>query len=486
MEQKKWTIVARDECSLFPHFGNYIAAATSRRYSELIDFQPKPALIMSRDRRIEIGFQMESWVAEAKKVLSKLEDEKFFRMVVRKSLKTIDITESEALKIFATNMQQRSDEQLLAHVKELNEKYLEMSIWGHLINAADFDHFMLTKRLMSILKWKTKDKSIDPNDAFSILTTHTEMNPFKRQELDFLEIASEYEKSPAEKTSRMMYEHKQKYDWIQFRYDGPAIADLEYFRNQIISEKKEGIDHKMRLQEMQKKDKQTEKKQKALGKELSLTKDESYWFSVARKFMFLKAYRKDIVFRVARLTYPLFSEIAIRLNISPLQAKSMTEREIQAALAGDKNTDDIVDRERFQAVLIDSGNITIFCGEKAEEYERQIGDPPRESDDELSGNASSMGHAKGRVKIVNYPQDMAKMEKGDVLVSSATNPDLMPAIRKAAAIVTDEGGITCHAAIVSRELGIPCIVGTKNATQVFSDGDIVEVDTKAGKVRRVK
>jgi len=67
-----------------------------------------------------------------------------------------------------------------------------------------------------------------------------------------------------------------------------------------------------------------------------------------------------------------------------------------------------------------------------------------------------------------------------------TNPNMMPLIRKAKAIITDEGGITCHAAIISRELNIPCIIGTKIATKVLKDGDRVEVDADKGIVRKLK
>ena len=78
------------------------------------------------------------------------------------------------------------------------------------------------------------------------------------------------------------------------------------------------------------------------------------------------------------------------------------------------------------------------------------------------------------------------MRKGDVLVATMTKPDCVGAMKKAAAIITDEGGITCHAAIVARELGIPCIIGTKIATQVLRDGDEVEVDANKGTVTILK
>lgn len=90
------------------------------------------------------------------------------------------------------------------------------------------------------------------------------------------------------------------------------------------------------------------------------------------------------------------------------------------------------------------------------------------------------------MKIVNVIADMKKMKPGDILVSVATIPDIMPAMKKAAAIVTEQGGITCHAAIVSRELGIPCVIGTKVATKVFKDGDIVEVNANHGVVTVLK
>ncbi len=77
------------------------------------------------------------------------------------------------------------------------------------------------------------------------------------------------------------------------------------------------------------------------------------------------------------------------------------------------------------------------------------------------------------------------MRKGEIIVANMTHPDYIPAIRKARAIVTDEGGVVCHAAIISRELKIPCIIGTGEATKVFKDGDRVEVDALRGVVKKI-
>jgi len=83
-------------------------------------------------------------------------------------------------------------------------------------------------------------------------------------------------------------------------------------------------------------------------------------------------------------------------------------------------------------------------------------------------------------------KEFNKMNEGDILVTSMTRPEYVPLMWKSSAIVTDEGGITCHAAIVSREMGKPCIIGTNIATKVFKDGDLVEVDADKGIVRKVK
>ncbi len=100
----------------------------------------------------------------------------------------------------------------------------------------------------------------------------------------------------------------------------------------------------------------------------------------------------------------------------------------------------------------------------------------------LSGAPASPGVANGPVKIVPTPEDIDKVLDGDVLVAEMTTPDFVPAMKRASAIVTDRGGRTAHAAIVSRELGIPCVVGCEKATSTLKDGQIITVDGGNGKV----
>ncbi|KKW41609.1 MAG: Phosphoenolpyruvate synthase [Candidatus Magasanikbacteria bacterium GW2011_GWA2_56_11] len=104
---------------------------------------------------------------------------------------------------------------------------------------------------------------------------------------------------------------------------------------------------------------------------------------------------------------------------------------------------------------------------------------------ELKGQTAYPGLVTGRVRIIRTRQDMAAFVEGEIIVSPMTEPSYLPIMKRAAAFVTNEGGLLCHAAIVARELKKPCIVGTRIATAVLKDGDRVEVDAVSGIVRKL-
>lgn len=127
---------------------------------------------------------------------------------------------------------------------------------------------------------------------------------------------------------------------------------------------------------------------------------------------------------------------------------------------------------------------TIPGGQAAKkEVKTESGDLAKISDVPiLTGASASPGIGTGIVKVLKSPKEISKVTTGDVLVAEMTSPDYVPAMKKASAIVTNKGGMTSHAAIVSRELGIPCVVGTKNATTKLKEGDVVTVDGSKGNV----
>ena len=137
--------------------------------------------------------------------------------------------------------------------------------------------------------------------------------------------------------------------------------------------------------------------------------------------------------------------------------------------------------ENGKLYVVQTRPITTF-----EATEKQINKAPAETKNRgkvlATGETASPGRATGIVNILRSARDIRKVKKGDVLVTDMTTPDFVPAMKKAVAIVTNKGGQTSHAAIVSRELGVPAIVGTKNATKVLKQGRVVTVDATEGKI----
>ncbi len=141
--------------------------------------------------------------------------------------------------------------------------------------------------------------------------------------------------------------------------------------------------------------------------------------------------------------------------------------------------------EKEQVYIVQARPVTTFknkedsSNEKIEESsENDVSSTERKII--LRGDTASRGSYSGNVKVVKDASELDKIEKGDILVTKMTTPDMVPAMQKAGAIVTNEGGMTCHAAIVSREMGIPCVVGTEHATEVLKDGDLITVEASQG------
>ena len=99
------------------------------------------------------------------------------------------------------------------------------------------------------------------------------------------------------------------------------------------------------------------------------------------------------------------------------------------------------------------------------------------------GKIASQGKVTGIARIVVRPEDISKVAEGDILVAPETSPDFIVGLKRAVGVITNQGGITSHAAIVSREFGIPCLVGVDNATSIIKDGQRIELDALKGEVR---
>ncbi len=139
------------------------------------------------------------------------------------------------------------------------------------------------------------------------------------------------------------------------------------------------------------------------------------------------------------------------------------------------------ERRNGYGVLIEEGGERVIVGEELQKWITAVVPKVDSTISEIKGAVGSKGGVvRGRAKVILSPSEFGKFENGDILIANDTTPDFVPLMKKALAIVTDTGGITSHAAIVSRELRKPCVIGTKIATQVFKDGDMVEVDAERG------
>jgi len=205
--------------------------------------------------------------------------------------------------------------------------------------------------------------------------------------------------------------------------------------------------------------------------------------AIYQDVLFLKDKRDEYRRRSFYEMKGVVDEIISRLSISRRQLWHIRPAEL-VDLARDKNwlADELPRRQQGYLLELGAAGENFWSGSEA--LSRfVVEDMGKES--ELRGTVGSVGIATGIVQKVKLAEDVANFGQGKILVATTTNPVYVMAMGKAAAIVTDEGGLTSHAAIVSRELGIPCIVGTKRATQVLNDGDMVEVDADKGIVRKI-
>ncbi|MFH1551354.1 MAG: PEP-utilizing enzyme [bacterium] len=187
----------------------------------------------------------------------------------------------------------------------------------------------------------------------------------------------------------------------------------------------------------------------------------------------------------------LLKEIAKRFDLKTKELFFYTNKEILMLFKGQKVKRDIIEKRQKGYALISLKNKKVLLtGEYFKRMYRELVVLKLKTR-QLTGQVAMRGKAKGRVRAILHnkrviTKDVAKFKKGEILVTEMTRPDTILACKKAAAIVTDEGGITSHAAIISRELKTPCVIATKVATQVLKDGDLVEVDAYKGIVKILK
>jgi len=196
-----------------------------------------------------------------------------------------------------------------------------------------------------------------------------------------------------------------------------------------------------------------------------------------------RVYAETVLAETERFLEQMAKQIGKKEKLLPSLVLCCTYQEIENYLNGHALPKLAVLQERDQdfAVFADQKQIVNFSGQEAKQVEEII--TQVKSSEILQGTVAQKGKVIGQVRVVNDPKKASNFKTGDILVASMTRPEFLPLMKKAAAFVTDSGGLLSHAAITARELKKPCIIGTKVATKVFNNGDLVEVDANKGVVK---
>jgi len=275
--------------------------------------------------------------------------------------------------------------------------------------------------------------------------------------------------------------HTARYRWIHFDY-ASLTADKKYFKKQFNKLKKKPLK------------KYNEKIAKASKRRLmekyKLSSFTKYLLKILDEAYFLMDAKKEVLTQAHFAISDVYKEIGRRFRLNLKDIRWLLWREVKQALLNKSKISRklIKQRKGFSAGKTVNGvtrflNINDLRALLADIVKDQKVDKKIK---EIEGVVGSAGQVKGKIRYLKSAREYGKVKQGEILLVSNTTPDFMPAILKAKAIITNEGGITCHAAIVSRELKIPCVVGTKIATQVLKTGDWVEVDAEKGIVKIIK
>ncbi len=319
----------------------------------------------------------------------------------------------------------------------------------------------------------------ESNTLLETITTANRLTGGEKEQDDFLRLCTQKNKK------ELVEQHAKKYGWLSLRFfvGNPWNDKDVLLRLKNYPPAKARIELNKRINDRKQKESQIKKVIKNFSKE---DKDA---VCLIRDIVFLRTQRTDFFQESSYYVQPLVKDIADKLKISYDDLLYLSASEILLTLKGKFDyLSHIKKRQKGFLVFFDYNKDAILESDDALKYiqEQSLLNREENSSKEIKGKTAFMGSAIGKVKILKSDKDNNKVKKGDIVVAIMTTPNFIPALEKAAAFITDEGGITCHAAIIAREMKKPCIIGTKIATTSLKDGDIIKVDANSGIVYILK
>jgi phosphohistidine swiveling domain-containing protein len=349
---------------------------------------------------------------------------------------------------------------------------------------------LVEKKMMNLLMNKLGEE--DAKDALIAITTPSKLSIIQKEELDRLNAALRI-KNGAEK-EEVVSKHYIKYRFLGTD-EGNTVKSINYFENKVseydcldLEDIKEKI-KKISCNIKEANDVRNKILNSIEDRRSRIALDEMS--NVVREFAIMR-FKLRLSWVVGEWAYrKIFSEIGKRKRIEVIELECYLMEEIKELVLNSNkvNSRIIDDRQKEYVAALSNDKISIFTGKEAKEYlKTQLKNNNNDKNRQIIGKTACKGKVRGFVRILrsnvkDLGEEMNKMNKGEILVATQTKPQYMPAIAKASAIVTNEGGICSHAAVVARELNIPTIIGTGNATDLLKEGDLVEVDADNGVVK---
>jgi phosphohistidine swiveling domain-containing protein len=376
-------------------------------------------------------------------------------------------------KMNSINFSKLTDNQLGDLVKYFAEQFV-----GTLFIARSMR--MIDESIMPRLKELFKnEKSVD--EAVAMACACERLTFPMQEEIAVLEAAIEIKKDKS-KTEKIIKRLLEKYAWVTCGYYTETPRTKEVYIQKLNDLLKDNPEKQ--LEEIKERQKINLKKRDELIKKYSENKKLILMTGLAGYFKDVyKSSNNEIVYRGE----VLFSELARRSGKTLEFLKDLNSDELVRIAKKLKIDENIVDRRLERGVILnDKDKMIELYGKEAEEFENKYLKIENESVSEFKGRAASKGYTKAKARVVLNASQFNKMQKGEILVVINTSPDFVPIMKKASAIIAEEGGLTSHTSVVSREFGIPCVVGLHNITHLIKDGDELEVDANKGIVRILK
>ncbi|RJR31486.1 hypothetical protein C4569_02015 [Candidatus Parcubacteria bacterium] len=334
---------------------------------------------------------------------------------------------------------------------------------------------------------KIKGKLFTPQALLATGALPKKMVPMIKEHLDLLKIAQMLKEN--KDVNKNLLKHVKKFGWMNSLCWWDEPFDSRYYLRE--AEKQSKKNPKRIIKRILSERKEQYLKANELLQFLKINYPQAWqYIDLIREMTDMREESWDAVSRAGQRLRPLFNKLANKNNITYNQLLSLSVNEM-ISLSQGKIKVSVKDlNSRLQCFALYSTTKTlekpqIYSGKAAVELAR-MAEKEKGNFSQLKGLIIWPGKEKGRVCVMESADEIGKIKAGEILVCPMTDPDYMPAIKKAKALVTDQGGVLCHAAIVARELKKVCLVGTQNATKVFKTGDLAEVDANKGLVRKIK